>query len=296
MAKVALITGCSSGIGLELVKKFLDMNWIVVATMRSATDRTHLLANLGGNHKDKLFIKSLDVTKEEERANVIHFCNNHFKRLDLLVNNAGFGLFGPFEELDEDQIRYQMEVNFFGAAMLTQLALPMLRESKGQIINVSSAFGFLGFPLSSVYCASKFALEGWSESLHFELEPHEIKVNLIEPGARRTQFSANTLWAAHSKARSELYDLQTQNYKNLFKKLSSRKKGPSPERVANTIVKLVHRPSNPIRMQVGGDAVFSRWFIRFLPQHFYHFAFKNLVNSLFTKPNVKILNESKSHA
>ena len=124
-------------------------------------------------------------------------CSSGFGRglvkLDALVNNAGYGLFGVFEELSEDLIRKQMEVNFFGCVLLTQALLPSIRATRGVILNLSSMLGFFAPPMSSLYCASKFAIEGWSESLHFELAPHGVRVVLIEPGSFNTQFGSNLM-------------------------------------------------------------------------------------------------------
>src|SRR5688572_23972764 len=164
--KVVLITGSSSGFGRLLVKAFLARDWTVVGTLRNAQRSEEIFHEELKAYAGRFFAPPLDVTREEERAAACDFIERRFEgRLDCLVNNAGFGLFGPLEESSEAQIREQMEVNFFGTVLLTRSLLPSLRKSGGRIINISSAMGYMGMPLSSMYSASKFALEGFSESL-----------------------------------------------------------------------------------------------------------------------------------
>lgn len=201
MSRVVLITGCSSGFGRAMVPAFLDHGWHVIATMRRAADRSLIFDEELRRFGNKLTVLNLDVTSASDRSAVIEAIGSHPGRLDCLINNAGFMQLGAFEDITEEQLRYQFEVNFFGAVFLTHLALPLLRKSRGVIINHSSVFGFLTWPLTSGYCSSKYALEGASESLAQELRPHGVRVVLLETGAYvTTQLPANAKWGTGSGA------------------------------------------------------------------------------------------------
>src|SRR5262245_19631363 len=193
--KTILITGCSSGFGRLVIPEFLREGWHVIATMRDAANRKGIFNEELNGYRDALSLLSLDVTNEAERAAAKNFIEEKFGgKLDCLVNNAGYGLFGAVEDLSEAQIREQMEVNFFGLVLLTQMLLPQLRKASGRIINLSSVLGFTGMPMSAMYCASKFAVEGFSEGLYHELKPHGVQVALVEPGAFRTNFAEKLTW------------------------------------------------------------------------------------------------------
>ena len=180
MTKTVLITGTSSGFGRQLAPRFLNAGWTVIATLRDASKRSDLFAADLAKSPGRLFVLSLDVARENERVAAAGFIDRQFEgKLDCLVNNAGFGLFGALEDLSEDQIRRQMEVNFFGLVLLSRSLLPHLRRARGRIINITSALGYLGMPLTSLYCASKFAVEGLSESLYYELKPHGVQVAIV---------------------------------------------------------------------------------------------------------------------
>src|SRR5437868_4806455 len=209
MTKTVLITGTSTGFGHALVPRFLNVGWTVLATMRNAESRQDLYKDEAAKTADRLFIINLDVAAAEDRAAVAQFIDNRFDgRLDCLVNNAGFGLFGALEDVSEAQIRNQMEVNFFGLVLLTRQLLPHLRRARGRIINVSSVLGYTGMPLSALYAASKFAVEGLSESLDYELRPHGVQVAIVEPGGFRTGFRSNLAYGEKSFDESSAYSSQ----------------------------------------------------------------------------------------
>lgn len=149
-----------------MTTKFLENGWTVYATMRRANERRAIFEKELATHGNQLYILELDVTSTEDRRAV---ANALPKGLDCLINNVGCMFLGALEDCAEEEIRAQFEVNFFAPTLLTQELLPQLREQKGTVINVSSVFGFLTWPLSSVYCASKYALEGLTESLRQEL-------------------------------------------------------------------------------------------------------------------------------
>lgn len=184
MNKTVLITGTSSGFGASAANFFAEKGWNVVATMRD-TGKTAGLSN-----SENIFVTKLDVEDTASIHSAIDDGIKHFGKIDVLVNNAGYGLFGTFESVSREAIRNQFAVNVFGAMDVTRAILPHFRENKsGVIINVSSGAGVTGFPMASIYSASKFALEGWSEGLRYELHSLGIKIKIIEPGgALKTGF------------------------------------------------------------------------------------------------------------
>jgi NAD(P)-dependent dehydrogenase (short-subunit alcohol dehydrogenase family) len=188
-----------------MVDEFLARGWHVLASMRRVEERREGFAPLLGRYPDRLQLLELDVADADQRAAAIEAARRH-GRLDCLVPNAGYGAFGALEDLSEEQLRHVFEVNFFGAALLIRAALPLVREAQGSVVVMSSAFGFNCFPLTSAYCATKFALEGLAESLYYELHPHGVRVGLIEPGANVTGFGERVIWGEHE---GEAYRGQT---------------------------------------------------------------------------------------
>jgi NAD(P)-dependent dehydrogenase (short-subunit alcohol dehydrogenase family) len=175
--KTVLITGCSSGFGAATARYFADQGWQVIATMRNPNDG----ADLSG--REGVLVTRLDVQDKASIAQAISAGIAHFGRIDALINNAGFGLFGIFETTPAEQIREQFEVNVFGVMDVIREILPHFRANKaGVILNVSSGGGVFTLPMISLYCASKFALEGFSEALTYELNPLGIIVKVIEVG------------------------------------------------------------------------------------------------------------------
>lgn len=245
-----LVTGASSGIGRQAVSEFLRRGWSVLATLRRADERGAIFADEQAAHPGALEVMSLDVADAAERASVVaHVMETGV--LDCLVNNAGYGLFGALEDLSEEQLRRQLEVNFVGAALLTRDLLPALRRCGGSVLLVSSVLGRAGFPLTSGYCASKFALEGLGESLYHELRPLGVRVGIVEPGGRKTNFGANVEWA---EGAGEAYRDATAAYRGLLDKVRGRRGTRSGDAVATAIVRLAEAKRMPLRTRVGGDA------------------------------------------
>lgn len=181
MPKTVLITGCSSGLGRSTALYFAKQGWNVVATMRKPEASTDF------NNLQNVLVTKLDVQDKASILAAIQSGIEQFGCIDVLVNNAGFGLFGIFETLPEEKVHEQFEVNVFGVMDTTRAILPHFRENKrGLILNVSSGAGVFTLPMTSLYCASKFALEGFSEALTYELRPLGILVKIIEPGGVTT--------------------------------------------------------------------------------------------------------------
>ncbi len=267
MTRTVLVTGCSSGFGHAVVPELTRRGWRVIAGVRGGRERA---SDLDAEVVD------LDITSEEQRKNVVA----SIEQLDCLINNAGAGIFGPFEETSERELREIFELNFLSTLLLTRECLPLLRASRGRIVNLSSVFGYTGFPMGSIYCASKFALEGWSESLHHELSGRGVKVTLVEPGAFRTRFGANVRWPerhldAYAQQRAAMVAWRE-------RRLS--KKAKPPEIVARAVAKLVSSDAAPIRLRVGGDAR-ATWLMRkWLPEALGDRFFARMVRELNGAP------------
>jgi NAD(P)-dependent dehydrogenase (short-subunit alcohol dehydrogenase family) len=186
MKKTVLITGASSGIGMAVAKAFAGNDWNVIATMRRPAADSEL-ARLPG-----VFVTRLDLQDQASIASAVEAGVERFGRIDALINNAGFSLFGVFEGISREKLKEQFDVNVFGVMDVTRALLPHFRRNKsGFIINVSSRAGLVGLPMISLYCAAKYALEGFSEALAYELASQSIIVKIVEPsgGVTGTQFS-----------------------------------------------------------------------------------------------------------
>jgi NAD(P)-dependent dehydrogenase (short-subunit alcohol dehydrogenase family) len=259
-----LITGCSSGFGRAAVSAFAGEGFTVLATARGLAARPELSRALEGA-PGRVHSLSLDVTDAAEREAIAATVRARPGGLDCLVNNAGYGLFGALEDCAPDQLRRQMEVNFFGAALLTQALLPSLRAARGRVINVSSMLGSVGFPLTSAYCASKFALEGLTEALALELRPHGVGVTLVEPGGYPTRFAANVEWGEGSLRAGSAYGPQSARYRRRLETFGARRRGASPDAVARAVVRLALARRLPLRRRVGADARLVHALRRILP-------------------------------
>jgi len=188
MKKTVLITGASSGFGKEAAKLFHTNNWNVIATMRSPEKETELTT------LNDIFITKLDVTDKLSIQKAVAAGIEKFGKIDALVNNAGYGALGALEASTEEQVKQQFDVNLFGLIEVTKAVLPGMREQKsGTIINISSVGGRVTFPFSSLYHATKFAVEGLTESMQYELNPLGINLKIVEPGGYKTEFSGRSM-------------------------------------------------------------------------------------------------------
>jgi short-subunit dehydrogenase len=191
--KVAVVTGCSTGIGLETCLLFARSGIHTYATMRDLS-KADFLKKIAEKEKIPLKFIEMNVNKDDSVEKAFENIFNEGMQIDILVNNAGFGLFGALEDLLITDIKKQFETNLFGAIRTIQQVLPVMRNQRsGNIVNISSVAGYIGFPTSSAYVSTKFALEGLSESLAYEIEQFGINVILIEPGVINTNFVKNIM-------------------------------------------------------------------------------------------------------
>lgn len=248
-----LITGCSSGIGLGLVRMFLARGWKVTAAVRNPG----AMAEAPGGAR----VVALDLADEARILSVAA----GFDRLDCLVNNAGYALTGPFSSYAPEQMRRQLQVNVLGPALLTQALLPALARASGRVINVSSVAGEVGMPMNSFYCASKFAVEGLTESLRHELAEAGVQLAMVEPAGFRTRFAANMEWGARPPAAGTPADRQLADYRAMQARMLSRG-GRTPAPVIEAIADLAEMTTMPLRTRVGSDARALRRLRRWLPE------------------------------
>jgi NAD(P)-dependent dehydrogenase (short-subunit alcohol dehydrogenase family) len=214
--KVAIITGSSSGIGHATALLLARNRFHTYATMRNIKNSGDIL-EIANRERLPLQVIQLDVNDDTSIKNSIEKVISERERIDVLVNNAGYGLVGAFEDLSIEEIKSQFETNFFGVIRLTQQVLPIMRKQKlGAIVNVSSGAGRIGFPGMSAYVSSKFALEGLSESMSYELEPFGIKIVIIEPGVIRTNFKKNAVMSKKS-----LDDSYISPYSSIIQKMDA---------------------------------------------------------------------------
>ena len=250
--KVAIVTGSSSGIGYETALVLARNGFRTYATMRNL-EKAKAISDVAKREKLQLHTIKLDVTDEKSVNDAIKTIKSDAGRIDVLVNNAGYGLTGSLEDLSMSEIKAQYETNVFGLIRVTQAVLPIMREQKsGIIVNISSIGGKMALPLSSPYIGTKFAVEGLSESIAYDLEPHGIKVVIIEPGAIKTNFDTGLVVAKKTLNPSSPYFKSMQQLQNSLNSLL--KNGTSPTKVAEVILGAVMSPSPNLRYTVGEDA------------------------------------------
>ena len=283
MMNVILITGCSSGFGMLFAARLAASGHIVYASMRNLDKKDDLLEEVNRRGGEVRLLR-LDVTDDFTIEAAIEQIEKDVGRLDVLINNAGYGIAGFFEDLTEEEIREQMETNFFGVQKVTRRALPLLRktaansQSKGgvKIINISSVQGRSPMPGLGAYATSKFALEGFSESLYHELRPFGISVVLVEPGSYRTKIvKENGRVAERAGDPESPYTPYVRKFQNRIRQRLKTGKGMGdPEDVAKLVEKIVNKRNPRLRYLIGGQAklrVFLRWL---LPDHWFSFLLR----------------------
>jgi NAD(P)-dependent dehydrogenase (short-subunit alcohol dehydrogenase family) len=245
---VWFITGCSTGFGRELATILLARGDRVVVTARDPAK----IADIVEGHKETALPLALDVEKQPQIEASVEAAQRRFGRIDVLVNNAGYGYLAAIEEGDDEDIRAVFEANVFGLAAMTRAVLPIMRAQKsGTIVNISSVGGFIGFPGSGYYAATKFAVEGLSESLSREVAPFGIKVVIVEPGPFRTDWAGRSIKTP--KRPIDAYAETAIARRNQIQGYSGSQPG-DPVRAVQAIIATVEQPNPPLRLPLGSFA------------------------------------------
>ncbi len=242
------ITGASSGFGLAFARHALAQGHRVVATAR----KTGALAELAACAPDRVLVQALDVTRPGDAEKAVAAAMARFGRIDVLINNAGYGIVGALEETPANELRAVMETNFFGAIAMTQAVLPQMREQRsGAIVNISSLGGQLSLGGFSAYSASKFALEGASEALAQEVAAFGIKVLIVEPGSFRTSFAAEAL---RTMPAMDTYKDSVGGTRSFMRSMHGTQQG-DPAKAATAVALALQAEKTPLRLQLGADSV-----------------------------------------
>ena len=251
---VALVTGSSSGIGFETSLLLARTGFHTYASMRNL-EKSKNITEIANTEKLPLQVVQLDVNDGRSVKDAIDKIVAEKDRIDILVNNAGYGLFGSLEDISIEEVKAQFETNFFGVIRVTQQVLPVMRKqnSRCTIVNVSSVGGRIGVPILSAYQSTKFALEGLSESMSYELEPFGIRVVIIEPGFIRTNIINSSTSAKKALDPKSPYFSLMQKVENHFKSMMENASSP-PEEVARVILKALTSENPQLRYTVGNDA------------------------------------------
>lgn len=279
-----LITGASTGLGLAIAKRLLaDTSkkrsaHLILTARESSMGR---FADVGIQDSGNVWIRSLDVTGAKDRTELVSEIDDRLGGVDVLVNNAGVAFRSCVEHVTEPERLHQMNINFRSPIELSRLVMPGMRKRRsGKIINISSVGGMMAMPTMSVYSASKFALEGASEALYYELKPWNVSVTLIQPGFMRSDAFEKVPYTQMSRASSE--DEQSEyhahyHYMESFIAKLMRRALATPDSVAKKVVKVIHSRNPPLRVSGTADAFAFYYFRRLLPQRLYHWAmYRNL--------------------
>jgi NAD(P)-dependent dehydrogenase (short-subunit alcohol dehydrogenase family) len=251
---VALVTGSSSGIGFETSLLLARTGFHTYASMRNL-EKSKNITEIANTEKLPLQVVQLDVNDGRSVKDAIDKIVAEKDRINILVNNAGYGLFGSLEDISIEEVKAQFETNFFGVIRVTQQVLPVMRKQNNRctIVNVSSVGGRIGVPILSAYQSTKFALEGLSESMSYELEPFGIRVVIIEPGFIRTNIINSSTSAKKALDPKSPYFSLMQKVENHFKSMMENASSP-PEEVARVILKALTSENPQLRYTVGNDA------------------------------------------
>ena len=247
--RVWFVTGAARGIGLRIVEAALAHGDAVVATSR---DVATLRERFAGN--DALLPVALDVTDEHQAVAAVAAALDRFGRIDVLVNNAGFGLLGAVEEASAAEVRRLYETNVFGLLNVTRAALPAMRERRrGHVVNISSVGGYRSGAGFGVYCSTKFAVEGLSEALHAELAPLGVHVTVVEPGYFRTEFLDQSSLTVSPRILAD-YAATSGQVRERAVQINQKQPG-DPKRLAQAMLALVASPTPPLRLPLGTDTL-----------------------------------------
>jgi NAD(P)-dependent dehydrogenase (short-subunit alcohol dehydrogenase family) len=246
---VWFITGCSTGLGRALAQRVIESGARAVVTARDPSK----VADLVAGHEDQALAVALDVNDAAQIKSAVKAAEEKFGRIDVLVNNAGYGYQSTVEEAEDKEIRAQFEANVFGLFAMTQAVLPGMRARRqGHIFNITSVAGYVGFPGSGFYAASKHAVEGWSDALAAEVEPLGIKVTCIEPGPFRTDWAGRSLKQTPSKI-PDYADTAAARMRSTSE--GSGKQAGDPALAAQAMIDLVGHPNPPHHLVLGAWGV-----------------------------------------
>ncbi len=268
--QTALVTGASSGIGKAVARKLIEEGYVVYAAARRV-EKMQDLEELGAT------ALKMDITSDDDVRRVVDTITAERGGIDILVNNAGFATYGAMEDTTLEDARYQFDVNLFGLARLTQLALPHMREQgEGKIVNISSIGGKIYTPLGSWYHATKHALEGWSDCLRIELKPFGIDVVIVEPGGIKTEFADVAVGPMMERSGNSAYSEQAKRLEKAFVDAYDSGRGSDPSVIADTVAKAVRARRPRTRYATGylarrvlfmrrwlSDRMFDRMITRF---------------------------------
>lgn len=250
-SQVAIVTGASSGIGAATAEALAEEGATVVLAARREDELGATADRIEAAGGDALVVPT-DVTEEDDLVSLVETVTDAFERIDVLVNAAGFGLYGSVEETPLDDARYQFEVNLFGLARLTQLVIPVMREHRsGTIVNITSMGGKIWTPLGAWYHATKHALEGLSDCLRYELEPHGIDVVVVEPGMIDTEWDDIMVDGLLERSGDGPYAELAQDFAETNRQNAADGVGSDPEVVAGAITNAVRSPNPKTRYTVG---------------------------------------------
>jgi NAD(P)-dependent dehydrogenase (short-subunit alcohol dehydrogenase family) len=248
--KVWFITGGNKGMGAAIVKEALVQGYNVVAAARKIEEAEQNL----GSHPNLLIVK-LDINNDKQIEDAVKATIDKFGRIDVLVNNAGYGLLGYFEEMSEESIRRQFETNVFGTMKITRAILPVMREQgSGFVVTVSSTSGIKAVAGGSVYSASKFALEGWAEGMNIDMKQFGIRFMLLEPGAFRTDFANENASMQIPDLHLEAYKDARENLAKVFRTMNGTQTG-NPAKLAKGLIKVVNSENPPLRLLISKPAI-----------------------------------------
>jgi NAD(P)-dependent dehydrogenase (short-subunit alcohol dehydrogenase family) len=250
MSKIWFITGASRGIGAEVAKAALAAGDKVVATGRNVEQLNAVYVAYG----EQVLSLALDISREQDAAAAVEVALARFGRIDVLVNNAGYGQLGLFEEVDSADVERQFQTNVFGLMHATRAVLPVMRKQRGgHILNLASVGGFMGFDNASIYCAAKFAVEGFSESLALEVAPLGINVTVVEPGFFRTDFLDKSSVRYGSKKIAD-YEEASAASRSTYDSYNHQQPG-DPVKLGRVLVELAAMTEPPLHFVAGSDAV-----------------------------------------
>lgn len=264
--KVVLITGASSGIGQATAYALLEKGFKVYGTSRKVNSETTIKAKHGNGF---LKIIPLDVCSDKSVSDCVNYILQRETSIDILINNAGFGIAGSVEDTSPEESLKQFDTNFFGVLRMCRAVLPKMREQKnGLIINISSVAGLISIPYQSMYSASKYAIEALTEALRIEVKPFGIKVSMVEPGDTKTGFTANRQYtrASSNSAYSAYF---TRSLKTMEK---DEQNGPPPKLAVDAILKIINSNNPPIRITAGFSYKLLVFLKRLLPSRFVEYV------------------------